>query len=219
MDADPEVGVLKQGGKDPTRETAMNIIKQSSKEDVRAWLKQRAAPRTPPPNAREVRRSLEWKLVQDDTALNPRSSYGMQKAIGELLVNDYSRRGFVDGRVLRLPTISVRPGKPNKAASSFASSLIREPLNGEETVCPVQLPTRVWLLSPRKAIDCLIKGHELPAEVLGDSRIVNLPGISVSVAEMIGALERAGGADALKRIRWGRDAAVERIVDSWPGAP
>jgi D-erythronate 2-dehydrogenase len=157
-------------------------------------------------------------MVQDNTALNPRSSYGMQKAIGELLVNDYSRRGFVDGRVLRLPTISVRPGKPNKAASSFASGIIREPLNGEDTVCPVSPATRLWLLSPRNAINCLVAGHDVPATALGDSRIVNLPGISVSVAEMISALERVGGADVVKRIRWQHDPAVERIVGGWPGA-
>jgi nucleoside-diphosphate-sugar epimerase len=157
-------------------------------------------------------------VVQNDTALNPRSSYGMQKAIGELLVNDYSRRGFVDGRVLRLPTISVRPGKPNKAASSFASGIIREPLNGEEAVCPVPRSTRLWLLSPRKAIDSLVKGHEVPAAALGDSRIVNLPGISVSVEDMVQALERVGGAEAAGRIRWEHDPAVERIVGSWPGA-
>lgn len=157
-------------------------------------------------------------VVQDSTALNPRSSYGMQKAIGELLVNDYSRRGFIDGRVLRLPTISVRPGKPNKAASSFASGLIREPLNGEDTICPVPRTTRLWLLSPRKAIDSLIKGHELPAVALGESRIVNLPGISVSVADMVKALERVGGPEAAGRIRWAHDPVVERIVGSWPGA-
>ena len=89
------------------------------------------------------------RFVQDDTALNPQSSYGTQKAIAELLLNDYARRGFVDGRVLRLPTISVRPGKPNAAASSFASGIIREPLNGERAVCPVDGETRLWLLSPK----------------------------------------------------------------------
>ena len=158
------------------------------------------------------------EVVLNATALNPQSSYGMQKAIGELLLNDYSRRGFVDGRVLRLPTISVRPGKPNKAASSFASGIIREPLNGEEAICPVSRDTRLWLLSPRKAIACLVTGHDLPAAAFGDSRIVNLPGISVTVAEMVAALERAGGDAAVKRIRWEYDAAVERIVGGWPGA-
>jgi nucleoside-diphosphate-sugar epimerase len=157
-------------------------------------------------------------VVQDATALNPRSSYGMEKAVGELLVNEYSRRGFIDGRVLRLPTISVRPGKPNKAASSFASGIIREPLNGEEAVCPVAPETRLWLLSPRGAIRALLRGHEIDAEALGDSRTLNLPGVSVSVAEMVEALRRAGGDAAVARIRWERDAVVERIVGSWPAA-
>lgn len=157
-------------------------------------------------------------VVQDATALDPQSSYGVQKAIGELLLADYTRRGFVDGRVLRLPTISVRPGKPNKAASSFASGIIREPLNGEEAVCPVSPDTRLWLLSPRRAIECLVAGHELPGEALGRRRVINLPGVSVTAAGMVAALERVGGAAAARRVRWARDATVERIVGSWPGA-
>jgi nucleoside-diphosphate-sugar epimerase len=157
-------------------------------------------------------------VVQDHTALNPRSSYGTQKAIGELLLNDYSRRGFVDGRVLRLPTISVRPGKPNKAASSFASGIIREPLNGEASVCPVLPEAKLWLLSPRAAIAALIAGHELPAAALGDSRTVNLPGLSVSVAGMVAALAAVAGPEAVARISFAPDPAVERIVNSWPAA-
>lgn len=155
--------------------------------------------------------------VQDDTAVRPQSSYGAQKAIGELLLTDYSRKGFVDGRVLRLPTISVRPGRPNKAASSFASGIIREPLNGEAAVCPVPPATRLWLLSPRKAIEALIAGHDLSAEQLGDSRTINLPGVSVSAADMVAALARVAG-DAAARVRWEEDAAITRIVGSWPGA-
>ena len=156
--------------------------------------------------------------VPDSTVLNPQSSYGTQKAIGELLINDYSRKGFIDGRVLRLPTISVRPGKPNRAASSFASGIIREPLNGEQSTCPIAPETRVWLLSPRKAIEGLILGHELPAQALGLSRVVNLPGVCVSAREMVAALERVAGTEAAKRVRWERDAATDRIVASWPGA-
>lgn len=156
--------------------------------------------------------------VLDTTALNPKSSYGIQKAIGELLLVDYSRKGFVDGRVARLPTISVRPGRPNQAASSFASGIIREPLNGEAAVCPVAGDTRLWLLSPRQAIECLIAVHDLSGEALGINRIVNLPGISVSVDEMVAALRVVGGGDAVKRISWQRDPAVERIVGGWPGA-
>jgi nucleoside-diphosphate-sugar epimerase len=157
-------------------------------------------------------------VVGDDTPLNPRSSYGTQKAIGELLLADYTRKGFVDGRILRLPTISVRPGAPNKAASSFASGLIREPLNGLPTVCPVGLDLKLWLLSPRRAIDSLIAGAALPAEALGERRALNLPGLSVSVGEMIAALERAGGKAATGLIRHERDPAVEAIVGGWPAA-
>ena len=157
------------------------------------------------------------EVVQDDTALNPQSSYGAQKAIAELLLNDYARRGFVDGRVLRLPTISVRPGKPNAAASSFASGIIREPLNGEAAVCPVAGSTRLWLLSPRKAIESLIGGLELDSAALGNQRVLNLPGISVSVDEMVAALREVAGDAAAARIVWERDERVEKIVGSWPG--
>lgn len=156
-------------------------------------------------------------MVLDTTALNPRSSYGVQKAIGELLVGDYSRRGFIDGRVLRLPTISVRPGRPNKAASSFASGIIREPLQDQEAICPVSKETRLWLLSPRQAIESLIVGHELEAKVLETGRTVNLPGISVTVAEMVAALEKLSSLETVQLIRWQPDPVVERIVGSWPG--
>ncbi len=156
--------------------------------------------------------------VDDGTPLRPQSSYGIQKAIGELLLADYSRRGFVDGRCLRLPTICVRPGKPNKAASSFVSGVIREPLNGVDSVCPVDPSVRVWLLSPRRAIECLIAGFELEAGRLEGNRSINLPGLSVSVAEMLQALERVAGPAARRHVRMERDAAIERIVASWPGA-
>jgi nucleoside-diphosphate-sugar epimerase len=156
-------------------------------------------------------------IVRNDTALNPQSSYGAQKAIAELLLNDYTRRGFVDGRVLRLPTISVRPGKPNAAASSFASGIIREPLNGEAAICPVAGGTRVWLLSPRKAIACLIAGLEIDAAALGNLRAVNLPGISVSVDEMVAALREVAGDEVVKRIEWRTEPRIEKIVSSWPG--
>jgi nucleoside-diphosphate-sugar epimerase len=151
-------------------------------------------------------------------ALNPKSSYGTQKAIAELLLCDYSRRGFVDGRVLRLPTISVRPGRPNAAASSFASGIIREPLNGERAVCPVSGDVRLWLLSPQKAIESLIAGCELGQEALGTWPVVNMPGLSVSVAEMVDALKEVAGEEVVSLIDWQPDPKVEKIVGSWPGA-
>lgn len=157
-------------------------------------------------------------VVQDDTALNPQSSYGVQKAIGELLLSDYSRRGFVDGRVLRLPTISVRPGKPNAAASSFASGIIREPLSGVAANCPVAPEAPLWLLSPRAAVAALVNGIELAGERLGNRRVVNLPGLSVTAAGMIEALRRVAGNAVADRVTWEREARVENIVGTWPAA-
>lgn len=156
--------------------------------------------------------------VLDSTAVNPQTSYGTQKAMVDLLIGDYTRKGFIDGRALRLPTISVRPGRPNAAASSFASGILREPLNGETAVCPVDASARVWLMSPATVIDCLIAGHDIPAEALGLSRVVNLPGISVTVAEMVSSLERAAGREVVARIRWERDPKIAAMVATWPGA-
>jgi nucleoside-diphosphate-sugar epimerase len=158
------------------------------------------------------------ETVIDTTPVNPQSSYGTQKAIAELLIQDCTRRGFIDGRVLRLPTISVRPGRPNAAASSFASGIIREPLNGEDAVCPVDAGTRLWLMSPLTAIECLITGHEISSGALGPSRIVNVPGISITAGAMAASLERVAGPAVARRIHWERDPRIERIVGSWPGA-
>ena len=158
------------------------------------------------------------EVVLDTTALNPQSSYGAQKAICELLLNDYTRKGFVDGRVLRLPTISVRPGAPNKAASSFASGIIREPLNGSASICPVSLDLRMWLLSPRYAIESLIAGHDLHSSVLGFNKSINLPGVSVSVGEMIESLRKIAGDEVVDRIVVDPDSKVELILRSWPAA-
>jgi D-erythronate 2-dehydrogenase len=154
-------------------------------------------------------------VVTDATTPTPQSSYGTQKLIGELLVADFTRKGFVDGRVVRLPTVSIRPGKPNAAASSFASSILREPLNGQEAVCPVEPDTALWLISPRFAIDCLLHAFDLPSQKFG-VRAINLPGITVTVGEMIASLQRTAGAAALKRIRWQPDPRVGAIVGTWP---
>jgi nucleoside-diphosphate-sugar epimerase len=156
--------------------------------------------------------------VLDATALVPQSSYGTQKAIAELLINDYSRRGFVDGRSLRLPTISVRPGRPNAALSSFASGIIREPLAGVEAVCPVDPVARLWLMSPSTVMDCLLAAQALPSSALGVQRSLNLPGLTVSVGEMVAALERVAGAEVVRLIRWEPDPRVQRMVATWPGA-
>ncbi|ENC6657435.1 SDR family oxidoreductase [Aeromonas hydrophila] len=154
------------------------------------------------------------ELVNDGTALTPTSSYGTQKAMGELLVNDYSRKGYIDGLALRLPTICVRPGKPNRAASSFVSSIIREPLQGEVTVCPVSPDLRLWLSSPATVVANFLLAATLPK---GDGRSINLPGISVTIGEMLTALTQAGGQAARERVQFAADPAIERIVASWPG--
>jgi len=154
--------------------------------------------------------------VRDDQALWPQSSYGNQKAICEFLVFDHTRKGFVDGRSLRLPTISVRPGKPNKAASSFASGILREPLNGVEAICPVNRDTRMWLLSPRAVIGNLIAGHEAPAAAFAHTRSVNVPGISIPVEGMIDALRRVAGDAVADRVVWRHDPVIDRIVRTWP---
>ncbi len=154
--------------------------------------------------------------VDDDTPQTPQTSYGTQKAIGELLANDYSRKGFVDARSVRLPTIAIRPGRPNKAASTWVSSIIREPLQGEETICPVTGDARMVVLSPRLAVAGLVKLHELPDGALGPWRSLNFPGETYSVAEMVAALRAVGGEDAVARIRWEPDPAVQKIVAGWP---
>jgi nucleoside-diphosphate-sugar epimerase len=154
--------------------------------------------------------------VGEETALTPQSSYGAQKAIGELLVNDYSRKGFIDGMALRLPTVVVRPGLPNRAASTFASSIIREPLTGRDAVCPVSPDTVMALASPRRIVAGLAQALDLPSGALGARRSLQLPGFSVSVGEMVEALRRAGGEEAYRRIRWQPDPQIQAIISSWP---
>src|SRR5882672_2544564 len=156
------------------------------------------------------------EAVGDGTALTPQTSYGTQKAIGELLVNDYSRKGFVDGRALRLPTVVVRPGRPNRAASTFASSMIREPLSGQDAVCPVTPDTVMALASPRRIVAGLVHALGLPGAAFGASRSLQLPGFSVAVGEMAAALRRAGGEAAYARIDWQPDPQIQRIVSGWP---
>src|SRR5262252_4521236 len=155
-------------------------------------------------------------VVDDTVPQSPQTSYGTQKAIGELLVNDYSRKGFIDGRAVRLPTVVVRPGLPNRAASTFASSIIREPLSGREAVCPVSPDTVMALASPRRIVEGLLRANELPVDALGASRSLQLPGFSVTVGEMAAAVRRAGGEAAYARIRWKPDPQVQQIISGWP---
>lgn len=156
------------------------------------------------------------EVIRDDTHLNPQTSYGAQKAASELLINDYARKGYVDGRALRLPTVVVRPGKPNKAASTFASSIIREPLQGDRVTCPVSPDQSMWLLSPRRVVDAFIHAAQLPAEAWGPHRAVSIPGITHSVREMVDALTAVAGKSVADRIDWTPDPSIQAIVSGWP---
>jgi nucleoside-diphosphate-sugar epimerase len=153
--------------------------------------------------------------IEDDFHLTPLTSYGTQKAICELLLADYSRRGFVDGIGIRLPTICVRPGKPNKAASGFFSGIIREPLNGMEAILPVPRTVRHWHASPRAAVGFLLHAAGLELGQLGARRNLTMPGLSVTVAEQIEALGRVAGAAAVALIREQPDETVRAIVSGW----
>jgi len=153
--------------------------------------------------------------IGDEFHLTPLTSYGTQKAIDELLLADYSRRGFLDGIGIRLPTICVRPGKPNKAASGFFSGIIREPLNGQEAILPVSRDVRHWHASPRAAVGFLLHAAGLDTAPLGARRTLTMPGLSVTVAEQIEALGRVAGQAAVKLIREEPDETIRGIVSGW----
>ncbi len=154
--------------------------------------------------------------IPDDFNLTPLTSYGSQKAIVELLLADYTRRGFVDGVGIRLPSIVVRPGRPNKAASGFFSGIIREPLNGEEAVLPVEDSVLHWHASPRAAVGFLVHAAGLDATALGPRVSLTMPGVCCTVAEQIDALRRIAGDKVAARIRRVPDPLVARIVAGWP---
>jgi nucleoside-diphosphate-sugar epimerase len=155
-------------------------------------------------------------VVDDQTLPNPQSSYGVQKVIGEQLLADYTRKGFLRGRAVRLPTVSVRPGRPNGAASGFLSGIIREPLAGQRAVCPVEPATEVALISPARAVDGLLRAATCAEESWGGRSAVTLPALTVTVADMVAALERVGGPEASALIDWLPDPLVTRLVLSWP---
>lgn len=156
------------------------------------------------------------EVIADDTLPMPQNSYGTQKYVCEQLIADYTRKGYVDGRSVRLPTVTVRPGKPNKAASGFMSGIIREPLAGMEAVCPVDPATGVWITSPRSAIAGLLAAFDTPRGQWGSRTACNLPGLSVRVSQMMESLARIGGATAASRVRVAIDESISRIVGGWP---
>jgi len=154
--------------------------------------------------------------IPDEFHLTPLTSYGTQKAIGELLLADYTRRGICDGVGIRLPTICVRPGKPNKAASGFFSNIIREPLAGQSAVLPVSEDVRHWHASPRSAVGFLVHAATLPGDTIGPRRNLTMPGISVTVGEQIAALRAVAGDAAVERIVREPDQMIIDMVGGWP---
>ncbi|XP_046960878.1 D-erythronate dehydrogenase-like [Vanessa cardui] len=155
-------------------------------------------------------------VINDLTAVTPENSYGSQKAMCELLLNDYARRGYVDSRIVRLPTVSVRAGAANRAVTSFASGIIREPLNGKVSICPVGTAQKLYLTSPRTVVQNIIHAATIPEEALGSWRVINLPGICVSVGEMIEALREVAGDQTASLVHFEQDEMIERIVASFP---
>jgi nucleoside-diphosphate-sugar epimerase len=161
------------------------------------------------------------KTVGDATKETPQTTYGITKAIGELLINDYTRKGFLDGRSARLPTVVIRPGKPNKAASSFASGVFREPLAGVACSLPVGLDTVMPISGYRTVVEGFLKLYEAPGEAIGEDRAINFPGLVVSVGEMVESLHRVAklrprGSGELGEIKVERDPFIEAIVAGWP---
>jgi nucleoside-diphosphate-sugar epimerase len=154
--------------------------------------------------------------VTDETALTPQTSYGAQKSIGEFLMRDYTRKGFLRGTSVRLPTICVRTGLPNKAASTWASSVVREPLTGVDVVCPVTPGTVMVVLSPRRTVEAFLRLHDLPPDALGPSRTLLLNGINVTAKELEQAVGRHAGNRKVGKVVWQHDPAIQKICDGWP---
>jgi len=155
-------------------------------------------------------------VIDDRTPPNPQTSYGAQKVIGEQLLADYTRKGFLRGRAVRLATVSVRPGRPNGAASGFLSGIIREPLAGQRATCPVGPGTEAAIISPARAVEGLLCAATSSEQAWGGRSAVNLPALTVTVADMVAALERAAGPDVSALIDWVPDPVVAGMVTNWP---
>ncbi len=157
------------------------------------------------------------ELIEDDSLPTPQSSYGTQKLIGENLVADFGRKGFITARCVRLMTVSVRAGRPNGAASGFLSGMVREPLAGLKAACPVPADTLIALSSPARTVEGIIRAAEVTSEAWGPLKAVNLPALCTSVGEMAAALERVAGKAATDLIDWTPDPAILKLVETWPG--
>jgi len=158
------------------------------------------------------------KTVGDMVKQLPQTSYGATKAIGELLINDYTRKGFLDGRAARLPTVIIRPGKPNLALSGFASGIFREPLAGVDFVCPVRPETILPVIGARAAVAGFVALYQAAGAALGEDRAVTLPSLAVTVSDMLASLERVGGSGARHRVGFKLDPLAQKVCDGWPHA-
>ncbi len=183
---------------------------------LEACRKLRSAPRLVYASSLAVFGGKLPAVVDDSITPNPQTSYGTQKVIGEYLVNDYSRKGFLDGRSLRLPTIVVRPGKPNLASTSFASGMFREPLNGVVCEVPVGDATQLWILSPGRVIESFVHAHDLPASAWGTNRSINLPGITISVKQGVEALRRLAGDAVAARVVFKPVERIQKMIVTFP---
>lgn len=157
------------------------------------------------------------EVVEDDTPRQPRTSYGTQKAVAELLLADHARRGAVDARSLRLPIVVIRPGAPHPAVSDRVAAILREPLLGRDVVCPLRPDTLLPLASARRVARALVAIHDVPGDALGPSRAINLPALTATPAEMVEALGRHAGGRRLGRVAWAPDPALQAVVEGWPG--
>lgn len=156
------------------------------------------------------------RTVDDSVAQTPQTSYGTHKSIVELLLNDYSRHGFIDGRALRLPFVLIRPGKPTPVVSDRVAAIVREPLLGRDVVCPLAPQTRIPVASARRVATALLALHDLPVSSFGHTRAMNLPSLTVSIGEMVEALQAFGRTRRLGRVSWEADARLQAVVDGWP---
>jgi nucleoside-diphosphate-sugar epimerase len=220
LDADTEsifhLAAVVSGGAEADFDLGYHVNMDGTRNLLEAARKLRKPPRIVYTSSVAAFGGLMPEVLDDSTTPAPQTSYGTQKVIGEYLIADLTRKGFIDGRSLRLPTIVVRPGKPNLAASSFASGIIREPLAGVVTECPVSDATGVWILSPRRVVEAFMHAHDLPSSAWPTTRVVNLPGITLTVRQMIDAMGRVAGRETVDRVKFVPDARIQGIVKTWP---
>ena len=211
------LGAVVSAGAEADFDLGMRVNLDGTRNVLEACRALPAAPRVVFGSSEAVYGGKLPSVIDDGTPLYPQTSYGAQKACGELLVSDYSRKGFIDGRSLRFPTIIVRP-EPNLAASTFTSTIVREPLLGRPATCPVSEESVMTLMSVTTVVDCIERAHELDAAAFGTHRSLLLPAVSASVRDMIEAVRRAGGDEAAARITIEPEPQIQRIVDTWPRA-